>query len=111
MREKTQEAILSAYITSVGKRGPRQAADDAAEICTLARSLHRLNEAACKGGLDDRQEKRMSSLQKTLQDALDRAGLTLNHFENDPRSYAVYINLPDGFYNSFGGEENGYGIG
>ena len=42
---------------------------------------------------------------------LERAGLILNHFENDPRGYAVYIDLPDGSYNSFGGRENGYGIG
>jgi len=42
---------------------------------------------------------------------LDRSGLILNHFENDPRGYAVYIDLPDGSYNSFGGRENGYGIG
>ena len=40
---------------------------------------------------------------------LDRAGLILNHFESDPRGYAVYIVLTDSSYNSFGGRENGYG--
>jgi len=39
------------------------------------------------------------------------AGLILNHFESDPRGFAMYIDLPDGSYNSFGGRENGHGIG
>jgi hypothetical protein len=42
---------------------------------------------------------------------LEGAGLVLNHFESDPRGYAVYLDLPDGSYNSFGGRECGYGIG
>jgi hypothetical protein len=50
-------------------------------------------------------------LQERIKTVLDRAGLVLNHFESDPRGYAVYIDLPDGSYNSFGGRENGYGIG
>jgi hypothetical protein len=111
MREHTQEAVLSAYIVSLGKRTPRDAAQDAAKICNVARSLRRLNDTACNSGVNQRQETRMRSLQQKLQNALDRAGLTLNHFESDPRGYAVYINLPDGSYNSFGGREHGYGIG
>ena len=34
---------------------------------------------------------------------LESAGLVLNHFESDPRGYAVYLDLPDGSYNSFAG--------
>lgn len=55
MRTNTQEAVLSAYIVSIGKRTPRDAAQDAAELCRLANSLNRLNELACnvsmRGGL------------------------------------------------------------
>jgi hypothetical protein len=47
MRTNTQEAVLSAYIASVGKRTPRDAAQDAVELCRLATSLGRLNEIAC----------------------------------------------------------------
>ena len=32
MRMNTQEAVLSAYIASIGKRTPREAAQDAAEL-------------------------------------------------------------------------------
>src|SRR5438046_8934613 len=42
MRTNTQEAVLSAYIASIGKRTPRDAAQDAAELCRLATSLNRL---------------------------------------------------------------------
>jgi len=111
MRTQTQEAVLSAYIASLGKRPPREAAYDATELCKSANSLNRLNEIACNCGLSERQEQRRQNLQTRIKAVLERAGLVLNHFESDPRGYAVYIDLPDGSYNSFGGRENGYGIG
>jgi hypothetical protein len=42
MRTNTQEAVLSAYIVSIGKRTPRDAAQDAVELYRLANSLNRL---------------------------------------------------------------------
>ena len=62
MRTNTQEAVLSAYIVSIGKRTPRDAAQDAAELCRLATSLNRLNEIACNSGLTERQERRKQNL-------------------------------------------------
>ena len=109
MGTNTQEAVLSAYITSVGKRTPREAAQDAAELCRLANSLNCLNEIACNSGLTERQERRKQNLQTRIKAVLERAGLVLNHFESDPRGYAVYLDLPDGSYKSFGGRECGYG--
>jgi len=111
MRMNTQEAVLSAYIASIGKRSPRDAASDAAELCRFASSLSRLNEIACNSGLTKRQERRKHNLQTRIKAALERAGLVLNHFNNDPRGDAVYLDLPDSSYNSFGGRECGYGIG
>ena len=111
MRELAQQAVLSAFIASIGKRTPREAAHDAAELCRLALALHRLNETSCNYGPTPRQEKRMQSLEDKVRAVLGRAGLKLNHFNGDPRGYAVHIDLPDGSYNSFGGRENGYGIG
>ena len=63
MRTNAQEAVLSAYIASIGKRTPRDAAQDAAELCRLATSLNRLNEIACNSGLTERQERRKQNLQ------------------------------------------------
>jgi hypothetical protein len=111
MRMNTQEAVLSAYIASIGKRTPRDAAQDAAELCRFANSLSHLNEIACNCGLTERQERRKQNLQTRIKAVLEGAGLVLNHFNNDPRGYAVYLDLPDGSYNSFGGRECGYGIG
>jgi hypothetical protein len=50
LRTNTQEAVLSAYIVSIGKRSPRDAAQDAAELCRLANPLNHLNEIACNFG-------------------------------------------------------------
>ncbi len=62
MRTNTQEAVLSAYIASLGKRTPRDAAQDGAELCRLANSLNRLNEIACNLGHAERQERRKQDL-------------------------------------------------
>jgi hypothetical protein len=111
MRELAQQAVLSAYIASIGKRTPREAAHDAAELYSLARALRRLNEVSCNYGLTPRQEKRMRGLEDSIRTVLGQTGLALNHSDNDPRGYSLYVNLPDGSYNSFGGREHGYGIG
>ena len=111
MRTNTQEAVLCAYIASIGKRTPRDAAQDAAELCRFANSLNRLSEFACNSGLTERQERRKQNLQTRIKTVLERAGLVLNHFNSDPRGYAVYLDLPDCSYNTFGGQECGYGIG
>ena len=111
MHEIKQQATPSADIAATGKRCPLEAAQDATELCGLARSLHRLNEAACNYGLTDRQGARALSLEKSIRSVLERAGLTLNHFNGDPRGYPAYIDLPDGSYNTLGGREHGYGIG
>ena len=87
MRTNTQEAIVSAYIVSIGKRTPRDA-QDAAELCRLANSLTRLNELDCNSGLTEQQERRKQNLQTRIKAVLEQAGLFLNHF--NPRAYAVY---------------------
>src|SRR5690349_20824466 len=109
MRTNAQEAVLSAYIASIGKRTPRDAAQDAAELCRLATSLNRLNEITCNSGLTERQERRKQNLQTRIKAVVEHAGLVLNHFNNDPRDYAVHLDLPDCSYSSFGGRECGYG--
>ena len=75
MRTNTQEAVLSAYIASIGKRTPRDAAQDAAELCRLANLLGRLNEIACNNGLTERQERRKAKPTNPDQDRARTGGL------------------------------------
>lgn len=77
MRTNTQEAVLSAYIASIGKRTPRDAAQDAAELCRFANSLSRLNEIGCNFGLTERQEPHQQNLPTLIKAVLERAGLVL----------------------------------
>jgi hypothetical protein len=107
MGEVEQETIPSADIAASGKRCPLDAAQDATEFGSLARSLDRLNEAACNYGLTERAQNQ----EKSTRGVLEKAGLKLNHFNGDPRGYAVYIDVPDGSYNTFAGQAHGYGIG
>ena len=80
MRTDTQEALLSAYIVSIGKRTPRDAAQDATELCRFANSLNRLNEIACNDGLTERQERRKQNLQTRINfpPEIDRSESALN---------------------------------
>jgi hypothetical protein len=78
MRTNAQEAVLSAYIASIAKRTPREAAQDAAELCRNANSLNRLNEIACNSALTERQERRKQNLQTRIKAVLEGAGLVLN---------------------------------
>ena len=111
MSKSTPETVLAAYIAAMGKRNPFEAVLDATQLSSFAHSLHRLNEAACNSELTQRQQKRVEKLEQSVREVLERAGLTLNHFNSDPRGYAVYVNLPDGSYNTLGGREHGWGIG
>src|SRR5437016_14571470 len=98
-------------MATIRKSTPLEAAQNAAELCRLANSLSHLTEIACNCGLTEWQERRKQNLQTRIKAMLEGAGLVLNPFNNDPRGYAVYLDLPDGTYNSFGGRECGYGIG
>jgi len=51
---------------TTGKRTPREAAQDAAELCRLANSFSHLNEIACNSGLTERQERRKQNLQTRI---------------------------------------------
>jgi hypothetical protein len=63
IRTNAHEAVLSACMASIGKCAPRDAAQDAAELCNLANSLNRLNEIACNNGPTERQGWRKQNLQ------------------------------------------------
>jgi hypothetical protein len=70
MRINAREVVLSVCFASIGKRTPRDAARDAAELCSLANSLSRLNEIACNSGLTERQERREQSPQAQIKAVL-----------------------------------------
>ncbi len=87
----------------------REMTDLAQELMNLARALHRLDEAACHYGLTPRQEKRVERMEERLTEIGQQLGISIDH-HGDPRGYSVYLHLPSGTYNSFGGREVGYGV-
>ncbi len=86
------------------------ASDIAEELLGYAERLHRYSEADCNVGLNDSQRKRVETLRSKIKAIVELLGWTMNHFNTDPRGFAVYLKLPDGRYNSWGGQENGFGI-
>lgn len=86
-----------------------EAARDASMLMGMARSIHRLAEAACNRELTKAEQKRDSRLEKSVSEILAGYGLVAK-FNGDPRGYAVNIHFPDGSYNTWGGKEEGWGI-
>ncbi len=77
MRTNTQEAVLCAYIASIGKRTPRDAAQDAAELCRFANSLNRLQQRSAR-------LRRIPRSARWLLQHLRRTGMRLRHREVKP---------------------------
>lgn len=87
----------------------RDMTDLAQELMNLARAFHRLDEAACNYGLTPRQEKRVERMEERLTVISQQLGIAIDH-NGDPRGFSVYLHLPSGTSNSFGGREVGYGV-
>lgn len=106
--------FVTRYIVATGERGcehegiEHEIATECAELWTIARALHTLAEVACNEGMTPAQQTRDDKLQLRASQLCARRGLTCRH-NGDPRGFALYINLPSGASNSWGGE--GWGIG
>jgi len=83
----------------------------AEEIQKAARSLHHLAEVACNGELTKRQETRQANLEAKVAKLLAECGAVKVIQNGDPRGYAVKAVFPTGDYNTWGGREDGFGIG
>jgi hypothetical protein len=77
----------------------------------LAKSHCLLQERACNGDLTQSQIKRELSIEKSI--ALIAESFDLQaEFQGDPRGFTVKLHAKTkGFYNTWGGQESGYGIG
>lgn len=80
----------------------------AATLISLSNRLDRYNVTQCNYGLTDKQERAKERIREKVTKLVESAGLTVNHFSNDPRGNPVGINLPSGKYNTMGGQEHGY---
>ena len=87
----------------------RESVLDAAKLCSLARSIRRLDESDCNRELKPNERSRRLKLVTAASRAAGKYGLELTH-NSDLRGYAVYLHFPDGSHNSMGGAESGWGI-
>ena len=84
---------------------------DAETIHKAARSLHHLAEVECNGDLSKRQATRQANLGKQVTALLTERGAVKVQINGDPRGYAVKAVFPTGEYNTWGGRDDGFGIG
>lgn len=82
-------------------------------LCRHARTYERIQELWCSYEMTDREtryyEKREASLEKRMRWAAERLRIGIK-FTGDPRGCCVKLLLPSRRYNSWGGEEDGWGI-
>lgn len=124
MTKPNEEAVLAAKLTKTRivqhvKDGYGVAdifpdviliAMDAAKLKSMARGVHRLDEAACERELSEREETRRGKLLGLIRELVAAYGITRVDHNGDPRGYAVYLHFPGGRGNSWGGDERGWGI-
>lgn len=80
-------------------------------IMRNAATLQRLAEMACNRDLTASEEKREQTAERHLRDAVSQLpGLSVIEIGGDPRGYVVKLKLPSGAYNTWGGEECGWGV-
>jgi hypothetical protein len=58
---------------------------------------------------DDRIERQKESVRKRVVEICGELGIRPN-FSGDPRGYTVKLHLPSGRYNTWGGQEEGWGV-
>jgi len=108
MAKVNPEAELAVKLSKIGSE--RNAAEDAAKLCSIARALHRLDELECNRELTAHEDMRAKRLIAEAQAIITESyGLKMEH-NGDPRGYAIYIHFPDGSSNSWGGSQRGWGI-
>lgn len=103
-------AELAAIIASETDTSPNFAVRFAVKLIGYSNRLQRYHETGCNYGLNDKQKASVERLRERARADVKEIGLTINHFNSDPRGYAIYLTLPSGRYNSFGGAESGWGI-
>lgn len=97
------------------RRPERTDAEVARDVVSLlwgSRALTRLAEAECNRGLSGREETREKALRARIAALVSEGydGLT-PRFGGDPRGYVVKLVCRDGEYNTYGGAEEGWGVG
>lgn len=109
----TLGALLSRY-AKPGTEGPRAAAAvgaDAERLLRIARRCSRLAEKACNEPITPADAVRELRSQDAIRSTLEAYPGVRVTFEGDPRGYVVKLHTPGGEWNTFGGAEEGYGIG
>ncbi len=101
---------------------------DARKLLKHAITLRKLYECSCNGCTREKSpletwaqydvaraqqmvwvDERIERIEALVKSYIDKLGLTLNHINQDPRGPAVYLTIGDKF-NSWGGQEHGFGI-
>lgn len=86
--------------------------DDAATLCRLAKRHYALSVALCNGTVEQAEyDRRQAAIGQRINRVLERYPGTSAEFGGDPRGYTVKLHLPSHVYNTWGGEESGWGIG
>jgi len=109
----TALAEFTTRLIEAGATGPGDSIPDTAtQLYTIAQRMTQRNLRACNVGLTARQEAADGKDEATVRDLVNAIGLdpAIVKFNSDPRGYAVKFRLPNGRYNSWGGQSEGWGI-
>lgn len=80
------------------------------EIIHKAKRLHKLYENACNRELFEKEERETDTLQEKIRALSKDCGFDIK-FNGDPRGFPVKIKHPSEVHNTWGGREDGWGVG
>lgn len=124
---KARDEFIAKFVQNFPER-TNEAVDAARLLLRHAKTYDRLQEMACEshpamnnpnidikvaGRLQEEREKwiekREGQIEKRIAKIVEPFGLRVR-FGGDPRGFTVALYFPDNSYNSWGGQENGWGI-
>lgn len=109
---KEQKTQYSEFMDRCKEVNPEITVAAVEVLCSLSKEYSKLGDRISNNpNIDyDRLETKKDKIKKDIEATLTihLPGATINSYSLDPRGHAVKINLPNGRFNSFGGE--GWGI-
>ena len=90
---------------------------DCSELNRLAKRYHRLQETACNESMNEIQQTMHNASERAIEKKIVTIVASMPsvlkgvHFGGDPRGYCVKLIRVDGRGNTWGGDEEGWGIG
>lgn len=108
--KKDREEFVAVLMECCRDMNPIRVAEHARAIMRHAATVGAIALKHCNVGLDERDEAKLERTRAAIVKICDELPGVQAKFGGDPRGYTVKLILPTKRYNTWGGEEDGWGV-